>query len=150
MEYYEYRHVVGFEETNMTGIVQHVNYLRWQGRCREMFLHEYAPDVLGQIQEDLKLFTLKVSCEGYADSHAFDAMSVRMRLENLTRTQISLTFDYIRLNEGEQLIARGRQHITCMRGPSHATRPTMVPASLRSALELHAGASTFTSSPRKP
>ncbi|NUP02426.1 MAG: acyl-CoA thioesterase, partial [Nonomuraea sp.] len=44
--YYEYLHTVGFEETNLVGNVYYVNYLRWQGRCREMFLKERAADVL--------------------------------------------------------------------------------------------------------
>ena len=47
--YYEYRHLVGFEETNLVGNVYYVNYLRWQGRCREMFLLEHAPDVLADM-----------------------------------------------------------------------------------------------------
>ena len=47
-KYYEYPHTVGFEETNLVGNVYYVNYLRWQGRCREMFLKQHAPDVLGR------------------------------------------------------------------------------------------------------
>ncbi|HVR11545.1 MAG TPA: acyl-CoA thioesterase, partial [Thermoanaerobaculia bacterium] len=43
MRYFEYRHLVGFEETNLVGNVYYVNHLRWQGRCREMFLLEHAP-----------------------------------------------------------------------------------------------------------
>ena len=31
--YYEYRHLVGFEETDLVGNVYYVNYVRWQGRC---------------------------------------------------------------------------------------------------------------------
>ena len=37
-KYFEYLHTVGFEETNLVGNVYYVNYLRWQGRCRELFL----------------------------------------------------------------------------------------------------------------
>jgi enediyne biosynthesis thioesterase len=134
-EYYEYRHRVGFEETDLTGTVHYVNYLRWQGRCREIFLQEHAPDVLGEIREDLKMFTLSASCEFFSDATAFDEVSVRMRLEKLTDTQISVAFDYVRVRDGrEQLIARGRQRVACMRGPNTATRPAMVPASLRGAL----------------
>ena len=40
MKAFEYRHVVGFEETNLVGNVYYVNHLRWQGRCREMFLRD--------------------------------------------------------------------------------------------------------------
>src|SRR5215469_12479117 len=79
-KYYEYRHTVGFEETNMVGNVYYVNYLRWQGRCREMFLKDRAPSVLEELQRDLKLFTLKVDCEFFAELTAFDELSIRMRL----------------------------------------------------------------------
>lgn len=137
-DYYEYRHVVGFEETDVTGFVYYVNYLRWQGRCREMFLQEHASDVLADIRQDLKLFTLRVSCEFFAGAEAFDRLSVRMRLEELTQTQIGFSFDYVRLRDEEQLVARGRQRVACMRGPNRDTRPALVPTSLRAALAEYA------------
>ena len=88
--YYEYRHIVGFEETNLVGNVYYVNYVRWQGRCREMFLLEHAPAVLDDLRDDLKLFTIKVECEYLAEISAFDEVSIRMRLEDLTQTQIGV------------------------------------------------------------
>ena len=134
-QYYEYRHLVGFEETNLVGNVYYVNYLRWQGRCREMFLRERATAVLQDLQEDLKLFTLKCECEYLVELTAFDELSIRMRLEDLTQTQIGFAFDYVRLRDGvEVLVARGRQRIACMRGPNTDTKPTRVPESLRAAL----------------
>jgi enediyne biosynthesis thioesterase len=133
--YYEYRHVVGFEETNIVGNVYYVNYLRWQGRCREMFLREKAPAVLGDLQDDLKLFTLRVDCEFFAEITAFDELSLRMRLDQLTSTQIQFSFDYVRVGgDGETLIATGKQRIVCMRGPNTNTVPTRVPVALRDAL----------------
>jgi enediyne core biosynthesis thioesterase len=134
-DYYEYQHLVGFEETNLVGNVYYVNYLRWQGRCREMFLRERATAVLEDLQNDLKLFTLKCECEFLVEITAFDELSIRMRLEDLTQTQIGFAFDYVRLRENEEvLIARGRQRIACMRGPNTDTKPTRVPESLRAAL----------------
>lgn len=138
-DYYEYRHLVGFEETDVTGSVYYVNYLRWQGRCREMFLQEHAPGVLADIRQDLKLFTLRVSCEFFAGIEAFDRLSVRMRLEELTQTQIGFSFDYVRLRGEEELVAKGRQRVACMRGPNRDTRPAVVPAELRAALAGYAG-----------
>ena len=135
-DYYEYRHVVGFEETNLVGNVYYVNYLRWQGRCREMFLRELAPAVLDDVRGDLKLFTLKVDCEFFAEITAFDELSIRMRLEQLTQSQIEFSFEYIRTTGGTELpVARGRQRIACMRGPNTNTVPTRVPDALRTALE---------------
>src|SRR5215472_10329937 len=133
--YYEYRHLVGFEETNLVGNVYYVNYVRWQGRCRELFLRERAPEVLEDIRGDLKLFTLKVECEFLAEISAFDELSIRMRLEDLTQTQIGFAFDYVRVRDGyEDLVARGRQRVACMRGPNTDTRPARVPEALRAAL----------------
>jgi enediyne biosynthesis thioesterase len=135
-KYYEIKHVVGFEETNLVGNVYYVNYLRWQGRCREMFLKDKAPDVLAELADDLKLFTLKVECEFLAEITAFDELSIRMHLDELTQTQIAFGFDYVRITDGvELLVARGRQRIACMRGPNTKTEPSRVPDSLRAALE---------------
>jgi enediyne biosynthesis thioesterase len=137
--YYEIRHTVGFEETNLVGNVYYVNYLRWQGRCREMFLKEKAPAVLEEVRDDLKLFTLKVECEFFAEITAFDELSIRMRLEELTSTQVQFTFDYVQVTGGqENLVARGRQRIACMRGPNTATVPARVPEQLRQALAPYA------------
>ena len=63
MKAYEYRHLVGFEETNLVGNVYYVNHLRWQGRCREMFLHDHAPEILDELSRDLVLSTVRCSCE---------------------------------------------------------------------------------------
>jgi enediyne biosynthesis thioesterase len=135
-KYFEYLHTVGFEETNLVGNVYYTNYLRWQGRCREMFLKQLAPDVLAELSDDLKLFTLKVECEFFAELTAFDEVAVRMSLVDLAQTQIEFRFDYFRLDPGgESLVARGRQRVACMRGPNTRTVPTRVPESLIRALK---------------
>lgn len=138
--YFEYQHTVGFEETNIVGNVYYVNYLRWQGRCREMFLKHQAPEVLADLQDDLKLFTLKVDCEFFAEITAFDDLSIRMRLVEAAQTQVEFSFDYVRLDPGggETLVARGRQRVACMRGPNTKTVPTLVPDALQRALEPYA------------
>lgn len=104
-----------------------------------MFLLEHAPGVLDDLRRDLKLFTIKSECEYLAEITAFDEVSIRMRLEELTQTQIGFAFDYVRVGEGfEELIARGRQRVACMRGPNGSTAPTRVPEQLRRALEGYA------------
>ncbi|MCO1597560.1 acyl-CoA thioesterase [Micromonospora sp. RHAY321] len=134
--YYEIRHIVGFEETNLVGNVYYVNYLRWQGRCREMFLKDKAPEVLADLRGDLKLFTLKVECEFFTEITAFDELAIRMRLLDVAQTQLEFGFDYVRLTPdgGETLVARGAQRVACMRGPNTRTVPTRVPEPLERAL----------------
>lgn len=143
LSYYEIRHIVGFEETNLVGNVYYVNYLRWQGRCREMFLKEKAPEVLADLHGDLKLFTLKVECEFFNEITAFDEVAIRMRLLELGQTQLEFGFDYVRLSPGgdETLVARGAQRVACMRGPNTRTVPTRVPEPLERALAPYWSAS---------
>jgi enediyne core biosynthesis thioesterase len=131
---YEYRHVVGFEETNLVGNVYYTNHLSWQGRVREMFLRDHAPDVLGDLSRGLSLATLCVSCEYLAELNAFDEVLIRMRLGELTQSKITLLFEYWR---GEELIARGEQQVACFHREGEKLVPTTVPKSLREALRAY-------------
>lgn len=138
-QYYEYRHVVGFEETNLVGNVYNVNYARWQDRCREMFLLEHAPGVLDELSDDLVLRPIESQCEYLAEACAFDEVSIRMRLEELTQTQIGFVFDVVRVREGvEDLIARCRQRVACMRDIDGVVTPAPVPPQLASELRAYA------------
>jgi enediyne biosynthesis thioesterase len=135
-QYYEYRHVVGLEETDLVGTVYPVNYARWLGRCRELFLLEHAPGVLDELEDDLQLYTISSECEQLAEISAFDEVSIRMRLEELTQTQIGFAFDYVRVREGvEELTARSRQRVACVRGGNGAATSARVPVQLGTALE---------------
>jgi len=136
---YEYRHLVGFEETNLVGNVYYVNHLRWQGRCREMFLHDHAPEILDELSRDLALATVRCSCEYLAELEAFDEIVLRMRLGGVVQNRITLSFEYWRTNkEGEELIARGEQVIACMRREGKRAVPTPIPVPLREALKPYA------------
>jgi enediyne biosynthesis thioesterase len=139
LKFYEYRHVVGFEETNLVGNVYYVNPLRWQGRCREMFLRDYAPEVLAELAEGLALATVRISCDYLAELFAFDQVAVRMRLGDVLQNRITLLFEYWRLPgagaEGEELVARGEQVVACMRREGEKTVPTAIPVALRDALK---------------
>jgi len=140
MSFYEYRHVVCLEETNLLGNVYYLNHLRWQGRCRELFLREHAPDVLDQLRADLRLVTLDCACRYLAELDAFDEVAVRMRLEELGQTQLLLGFQYLRRapGGGEELVATGQQRIACMRRDGDGRlAPVSVPASLEHALRRY-------------
>jgi enediyne biosynthesis thioesterase len=136
MRYFEYRHLVAFEETNLVGNVYYVNHLRWQGRCREMFLRQHAPGVLDELQKGLALATTHCTCEYFAELRAFDEVLVRMRLASIAQNRLEMEFEYVRTSPGgEELIARGRQGIACLRRNGDQTTPTPVPDELREALK---------------
>ena len=134
---FEYRHIVGFEETNLVGNVYYANHVRWQGRCRELFLRDHAPDVLADLAGGLALVTTRVSCEYLAELRAFDEIRVQMRLGELGQSRITMVFEYWRVGPREELVARGDQQVVCMRrSGDQAGEMVMaaVPPALRDAL----------------
>jgi enediyne core biosynthesis thioesterase len=136
---YEYRHIVGFEETNLVGNVYYVNHVRWQGQAREMFLREHAPDVLAQLSRGLALATLRCSCEYLAELCAFDEIVIRMRLGEVRQNRILMLFEYWRQRgREEELVARGEQEIACMQRQEDGVVPIPIPKSLSHALRPYA------------
>jgi enediyne biosynthesis thioesterase len=137
MRAYEYRHRVGFEETNLVGNVYFVNHLRWQGRCREMFLRDHAPSVLADMAGGLCLVTTRCGCEYLMELAAFDEVLVRMRLADLAQNRMTMSFEYWRLEPtgAETLVARGEQGVAFMRRDGRAMVAVPVPAELRAAVE---------------
>ena len=135
MKFFEYRHLVGFQETNLVGNVYFTHHLSWQGRCRELFLRQHAPEVLDELSRGLSLATVNCACEYFAELAAFDEVVVRMRLAELVQNRIRLGFEYWR---GAELVARGEQQIACMKREGAKLSPTPVPASLRAALAAYA------------
>jgi enediyne biosynthesis thioesterase len=139
MRSFEYRHVVSFQDTNLVGNVYYTNHLTWQGRCREMFLREHAPDVAEEITRGLSLATVRCACEYFAELSVFDEVIVRMRLAELVQNRLTLAFEYWRVRGSqEELVARGEQQVACMTRDGDKLSPAPVPASLREALAQYA------------
>ena len=136
MRSYEYRYVVGFEDTNVVGNVYYSNHIRWQGRCREMFLREHAPKMLEEMEHGLALVTLRVSCEYFLELGAFDELTIRMRLAELLQNRMTLHFEYwLNKDPSEQLAARGEQELACMLRRDGKLEPEPWPPFFTEALE---------------
>ena len=135
MRAYVYRHVVSFEDTTLVGNVYYVNHLRWQGRCRELFLRQHTPEVLEELANGLSLVTTRCSCEYLAELSAFDEVAIQMRLGELTQNRLTMSFEYFRVNgDKEELVARGEQQVAFMRREGNRMIPTPIPPRLREAL----------------
>jgi enediyne core biosynthesis thioesterase len=132
---YDYRHVVTFQDTNVVGNVYFANHIVWQGACREHFLRDHAPGVLNQLGGELALVTVSCQCEYLAELVAFDEVLVKMSLVEALHSRLDLRFDYVRVAPGpEELVAIGRNRITCMKRDGHRMLPVPIPD------ELHAAA----------
>jgi enediyne biosynthesis thioesterase len=140
MSYYELRHVVGFEETNLVGNVYYANYIRWQGRCREMFLKDAAPEIVAELSEGLALVTVRCACDYFAELFALDEVAIRMHLASVAQNRVTMLFEYFKVTgDSEDLVARGEQQIACMRREGGRLVPVPVPAPLAEALEAYSG-----------
>ena len=135
MRAYVYRHVVSFEDTTLVGNVYYVNHLRWQGRCRELFLRQHTPEVLEELANGLSLVTTRCSCDYLAELSAFDEVVIQMRLGELTQNRLTMSFEYFRVDgDKEELVARGEQQVAFMRREGDRMIPTPIPPGLREAL----------------
>jgi enediyne biosynthesis thioesterase len=140
MRSFDYRHVVGFEETNLVGNVYYVNHLRWQGRAREMFLRQYTPEILAELDHGLALVTLHCSCQYLGELKAFDQVIIRMFLNAIAQNRIAMRFEYWREGTKSELVGRGEQEIACMRRHGEQLLPTAIPTQLREVLAEYAEA----------
>jgi enediyne biosynthesis thioesterase len=132
MRTYDYAVTIGFEETNLVGNVYFVNHLRWQGKCREMFLRDHAPGVIRDLAAGLRIMTVRCACEYHDELNAFDDVLVRMSLRALRQTSLGLSFDYVKRVDGRDvLVARGEQEIAFLRGGAAAPVPTELRDALR-------------------
>jgi enediyne biosynthesis thioesterase len=121
MRYYEYRHRVSFEETNVVGNVYFTNYLLWQGRCREMFLYEHASELMPEMGRGLALATTRVACSFYRELAAFEEVAVRMRASAMTPSRLTMAFQYFHITPegpeefGSRRRTGGSLHAPCRR-----------------------------------
>jgi enediyne biosynthesis thioesterase len=133
MRPYRYQHLVTLDETNLIGNVYFAHYVFWQGHCRERFLAEHAPGVLAELQSGgLAIVTVSCSMDYYAECFAFNEIEVAMTLRATTGNRIEMDFEFRR---GNQLTARGRQTVACMRRADSGAVPAEVPAELSRALQ---------------
>jgi len=138
---FRWRPFIAFEDTNLVGNVYFARFVSWQGRCREAFLAEHAPDVLTALAGDLRLVTLSVSCDYFEELRAFDTVELEMRLAEQNGHRLRLGFDYWLERDGQRhLAARGAQAVGCMRDAGGgALVPAALPQSLAAALGAYQG-----------
>jgi enediyne biosynthesis thioesterase len=133
MRSYEYKHRVCLEETNVVGNVYYTNYLCWQGRCREMFLHDHTPQLVRELGRGFNMATTCVSCRYYQELSAFDEVVVRMSARTITPSRLTLVFRYYRVlaNREETLVADGEQEVVCVQRQAAGIEPVPLPEQLR-------------------
>lgn len=130
-----YSHIVSFEETNLVGNVYFARHIAWQGRCREMFLQQHVPQIPQELATNLRMVTIRTSCDYYEELLAFDEVQIEMRLAFLRANRIGLNFDYHLNRRGANVhAARGFQEVGCFLKEGGRIAPCSVPQDLVAAL----------------
>ncbi|MBE7169194.1 MAG: acyl-CoA thioesterase [Williamsia sp.] len=137
--YYEYKFIATFEETNVVGNVYFANYVLWQGKCREMFLYEYCPEIVEDINGGLYLITLDLSVQYISQLHAFDKVVMHMSLEAQGESRLMMNFDYYH-QKGDKLIlvCKGHQATAAMRMRDGQLVPAHFPESMLEVFQEYA------------
>ncbi len=138
---YDTKLIVGFEETNLVGNVYYANHIRWQGKCREMFLRDHAKSIVKELETGkLALVTLNCSCEYFDELRAFDEIVIKMFLQKMVQNKITMHFEYYKITDGtEKLMAKGKQEVACMERKDGNYFATAIPKDLQEALEEFVG-----------
>jgi enediyne biosynthesis thioesterase len=140
---FEYRHRVSLDETNVIGNVYYTHYVRWQGRCRELFLHEHTPELTSELGQSFNMATTRLSCNFYQELVAFDEVVVRMSAGAMSPTRLTMLFRYYHVaSDGkETLVAEGEQEVVCIQRKGDSIQPVLLPPSLRDAVVQYRGTS---------
>ena len=114
--YFETKFVTTFADTNVVGNVYFANYILWQGKCRELFLHEFCPNIVEEIEDGHALVTLDLSCRYVEQLRALEQVVIRMNVEELSDTRMLMSFRYYRV-EGSSftLVCESHQSVASMR-----------------------------------
>jgi len=119
-----------------------LDLLAWQGKCRELFLADHAPDALRRVaNRQLALQTTSASLEIHDLLPLFiDEVRVEMRLQAIKCGQMSVHFDYFaRADEGEMRFATGSQRMSSKRCCETGIYPCPLPDDILHALESFTG-----------
>jgi len=120
-----------------------LDFLAWQGKCRELFLADHAPGALRRVaSRQLALQTTSASLEIHDLLPLFvDEVRVEMRLQDIKCGQMSVHFDYFAQADGREIrFATGSQRMSSKRCFEAGIVPCPLPDDILHALE------SFTSS----
>ena len=122
------------------GNVYFAHFLSWQGKCREMFIKEKVPGLLGLIERnELSMVTIHCSCDFFSELKAFDEVVVSMQLVSVTQNRIKMSFNYIKkIGDSLKIVAKGNHEVGCFLRDGAGLATVSVPDILQEALTEYA------------
>ena len=124
--FFEYRHLVTFQDTNLVGNVYFSKYFDWQGKCREALLLQHYPEIVEDLREGFGMATEFAHMEYHREAFLNDEILIRMYVPELSRNRIAFAFKFLRASD-EVLLAEGRQAVIWV---NRQHRPSLMPERL--------------------
>ena len=125
-KYYEYRHLVTFDDTNSVGNVYFAKFFQWMGSCREVITAEHYPELVTDIKRGFGFATEFAHIDYAQECFLFDKILIKMKVTDLSRTRIEFSFDFVN-EKTNATIATGKQAVVWV-NPQH--RPSIMPDKL--------------------
>ena len=125
-KYYEYHHLVTFDDTNSVGNVYFARFFQWMGSCREVITAEHYPELVTDIKRGFGFATEFAHIDYAQECFLFDKILIKMKVTDLSRTRIEFTFDFVNIKE-QSVVATGKQAVIWV-NPQH--RPSIMPDKL--------------------
>lgn len=102
--------MVCFGDTNLEGNVYFVNFFKWQGEVRELFLKEICPNFVDKFNKGLRLYTANASVEYLDEARIYDEIEISLQLFSPKMASVKEYFEF-RNVKTNKLIATGEQKI---------------------------------------
>jgi len=125
-KYYEYQHIVTFDDTNSVGNVYFAKFFQWMGSCREVVTAEHYPELVDDIKRGFGFATEFAHIDYAHECFLFDKILIKMKVSDLSRTRIEFSFDFV--NETKSITAATGNQAVIWVNPQH--RPSIMPDKL--------------------
>jgi acyl-CoA thioesterase FadM len=86
------------QDSNLVGNLYFSNYSAWQGRLRDRFLHDIAPECFDLAQVAAQPECLFFSTHHLREAMPFDSIEARMSVKAMYEGALDLWFDYYRVD----------------------------------------------------
>lgn len=125
-KYFEYTHLVTFDDTNTFGNVYFSNYFKWQGKYREELIAEQYPEFIDDLNKGFGFATEFAHTDYSNEAFLFDSILIRITISDLSRPRIEFYFEFIN-KKTNVLLATGKQAVVWVNQQHH---PSLMPDKL--------------------
>lgn len=96
---------VRYSETGAQGFVYHGNYYGWFDMAQQAFLHLHGFSYQQIMDSGVLLLPIDVKSRYYSPAYFGDALTVRMRVRNVSSIKITMDYDVVRDQDDKRIVS---------------------------------------------